>query len=165
MRIHDSRSQTRNSTRTTCCCDHRKKFHLSQHPQSHHRYSRNNNNSMDYPNLQSCRVTIQSERSIAQPPVRLPVDITQQLQRSIPKPIDFALEHLILKKKSERDKEYGLLSSNNNRDELRKNLIARMESLTHASEDVCVSILEQNSYNLETSVEAYLSDSRPHMNH
>jgi DNA-binding MltR family transcriptional regulator len=71
-------------------------------------------------------------------------------------------EHRIFKKKSERDKVYGL---SNNRDELRKNLIARMESLTHASEDVCVSILERNSYDLETSVEAYLSDSRQHNNY
>ena len=71
------------------------------------------------------------------------------------------LEHRILKKKSERDKVYGF---SNNRDELKKNLIARMESLTHASEDVCVSILERNSYDLETSVEAYLSDSRQHNN-
>jgi UBA-like domain len=72
------------------------------------------------------------------------------------------LEHRTLKKKSERDREYGL---SNNRNELRKNLIARMESLTHASEDVCVSILERNSYDLETSVEAYLSDSRQHNNY
>lgn len=44
-----------------------------------------------YPNLQSCRVTIQSERSIIQPPVRLPIDIIQQVQQTIPKPIDFTL--------------------------------------------------------------------------
>ena len=74
----------------------------------------------------------------------------------------FHSEHRILKKKSEREKEYGL---SNNRDDLRKNLIARMESLTHASEDVCVSILERNSYDLETSVEAYLSDSRHQNNY
>ena len=71
-------------------------------------------------------------------------------------------EHRILKKKTDREKVYGL---SNNRDELRKNLIARMESLTHASEDVCVSILERNSYDLETSVETYLSDSRQNNNY
>ena len=46
---------------------------------------------MEYPNLQSCRVTIQSERTIIQPPVRLPIDIIQQVQQPIPKPIDFTL--------------------------------------------------------------------------
>ena len=46
---------------------------------------------MEYPNLQSCRVTIQSERNIVQPPVRLPMDILQQVQQPIPKPIDFTL--------------------------------------------------------------------------
>ena len=46
---------------------------------------------MEYPNLRSCRVTIQSERSIVQPPVRLPIDIIQQIQQPIPKPIDFTL--------------------------------------------------------------------------
>ena len=46
---------------------------------------------MEYPNLQTCRVTIQSERSIVQPPVRLPIDIVQQVQQTIPKPIDFTV--------------------------------------------------------------------------
>jgi UBA-like domain len=64
-------------------------------------------------------------------------------------------EHKILRKKTERDQIYKL----SNRDDLRNNLIARMGSLTNASEDVCVSILERNSYDLETSVETYLSNS------
>jgi hypothetical protein len=48
-------------------------------------------NSMDYPNLQSCSVTVQSEKSISQPPVRLPADILQLIQQAIPKPIDLTL--------------------------------------------------------------------------
>jgi UBA-like domain len=64
-------------------------------------------------------------------------------------------EHKILRKKTERDQICKL----SNRDDLRNNLIARMGSLTNASEDVCVSILERNSYDLETSVETYLSNS------
>jgi hypothetical protein len=44
---------------------------------------------LDYPNLQSCHVIIRSEQSIEQPPIRLPNDILQQVQQNIPKPIDF----------------------------------------------------------------------------
>jgi hypothetical protein len=73
---------------------------------------------------------------------------------------------LVLKKKSERDKAYGTGSTTGSIDNtdtdidmLRTNLIARMKSLTNASDDICVSILQRHSYDLETSVEAYLSNS------
>jgi hypothetical protein len=80
------------------------------------------------------------------------------------------VEHLVSKKKTERDQLYGNNGSNdtNNDDHdtdlLRTNLIARMKSLTNASEDVCVSILQRHSYDLETSVETYLSNSYSHNN-
>jgi UBA-like domain len=75
---------------------------------------------------------------------------------------NFALnqkEHRVLKKKGEREQEYGL-SISSSRDDLRNNLLARMKSLTDASDDVCISLLQRNSYDLEVSVEAYLSSSQ-----
>jgi UBA-like domain len=68
-------------------------------------------------------------------------------------------EHRVLKKKGEREQEYGL-SISSSRDDLRNNLLARMKSLTDASDDVCISLLQRNSYDLEVSVEAYLSSSQ-----
>ena len=65
-------------------------------------------------------------------------------------------ERLILKKKQDRDQEWSLTSSSS-RDELEKNVLMRMKSVTDASEDVCISLLEANSYDLKTSIEAYLS--------
>lgn len=67
-------------------------------------------------------------------------------------------EREILKKKEDRDQEYAL-SSSASREELRQNVLARMQSVTNASEDVCISLLESNSYDLKVSVEAYLSPS------
>jgi UBA-like domain len=64
----------------------------------------------------------------------------------------------VLKKKVEREREYGL-SLSSSREELRESLLARMKSLTNASEDVCISLLQRHSYDLEESVEAYLSNS------
>jgi UBA-like domain len=65
----------------------------------------------------------------------------------------------VLKKKEEREREYGL-SFSNSCDDLRDNLLARMKSLTNATDDVCISLLQRNSYDLEVSVEAYLSSSQ-----
>jgi len=61
-----------------------------------------------------------------------------------------------LKKKEDREREWSLGASSS-RDELERNVVARMKSVTNASDDVCVSLLEQNSYDLKTSIEAYLS--------
>ena len=67
-------------------------------------------------------------------------------------------ERSILKKKEDRENEWSLTSSSS-RDELENNVLLRMKSVTNASDDVCVSLLEANSYDLKTSVEAYLASS------
>ena len=62
-------------------------------------------------------------------------------------------ERTILKKKQVREEEWSLRHSTD-KDELQKNVVSRMKSVTNASEDVCVSLLESNSYDLKTSIEA-----------
>ena len=49
------------------------------------------------------------------------------------------------------------MSSSSSRDELQKNVLARMKSVTNAEDDVCIALLESNSYDLKTSIEAYLA--------
>lgn len=67
-------------------------------------------------------------------------------------------EHNIIKRQVDREQEWSLgLSSS--REELQQNVLARMKSVTNASEDVCVSLLEENSYDLKTSIETYLYNS------
>jgi len=61
-----------------------------------------------------------------------------------------------LKKLEDREREWTL-SASSSRDELQRNVVARMKSVTNASDDVCVSLLETHSYDLKTSIEAYLS--------
>jgi hypothetical protein len=67
-------------------------------------------------------------------------------------------EREILKKKEDRDDEWALTLSDS-REELHQNMLARMKSVTNASEDVCISLLESNSYDLKVAVEAFLSRS------
>jgi hypothetical protein len=63
----------------------------------------------------------------------------------------------VLKKKDEVDRE--IEQSGSNKEELERFLLVKMKSVTKASEDVCVSILENNSYDLKTSIEAYFQTS------
>lgn len=68
----------------------------------------------------------------------------------------YRAEREILKKKEVREQDRGL-SAASSREELQRNIVARMKAVTNASDDVCVSLLESNSYDLKVSVEAYLS--------
>jgi UBA-like domain len=61
----------------------------------------------------------------------------------------------VLKKKEERDIEVSA-TLNGSREELERATLIKMKSVTKASEDVCISILESNGYNLKSSVETYL---------
>jgi len=81
-------------------------------------------------------------------------------------------ENQILKTKEEREKLLAATvtsstgdndsssqegNANKSREELRRNLVVRMKSVTNADETVCVSLLESNNYDLKTSIEAYFS--------
>jgi len=65
-------------------------------------------------------------------------------------------EKSILKKKHEID---GEIKHSGNKEDLSRSLLVKMKSVTKASEDVCISILSSNSYDLKTSVEAYFQTS------
>lgn len=63
-------------------------------------------------------------------------------------------EKSVLKKKEERDV-HSTISSTGSRDELERAMIVKMKSVTNANEDVCISMLESNGYDLKSSIEAY----------
>eukprot|EP00545_Synedropsis_sp_CCMP1620_P014982 CAMPEP_0119005460 /NCGR_PEP_ID=MMETSP1176-20130426/1736_1 /TAXON_ID=265551 /ORGANISM="Synedropsis recta cf, Strain CCMP1620" /LENGTH=122 /DNA_ID=CAMNT_0006957273 /DNA_START=47 /DNA_END=415 /DNA_ORIENTATION=+ len=113
---------------------------------------------LDYRNLVNCRVEITSSSSSSsqQVPVSLPQECYQAANIPIPTPYDFALEKSILKKKHEID---GEIKHSGNKEDLSRSLLVKMKSVTKASEDVCISILSSNSYDLKTSVEAYFQTS------
>lgn len=73
---------------------------------------------------------------------------------------DIHVEHEVLCNKNDHDNELLELYQVNSKDELQRNVVARMKSLTNASDEVCVSILERNAYNLNTSIETYLASSK-----
>lgn len=47
------------------------------------------------------------------------------------------------------------LKADTTREDLRRSVVTKMRNVTNADETVCVSILESNSYDLKTSIEAY----------
>lgn len=49
------------------------------------------------------------------------------------------------------------LASASSEEEIKQTVLAKMQSLTNASEHICVELLESNKYDLHTSVEAYFA--------
>ena len=49
------------------------------------------------------------------------------------------------------------LAAASSEEEIKSTVLAKMKSLTSASETVCVELLESNKYDLHTSVEAYFA--------
>ena len=49
------------------------------------------------------------------------------------------------------------LATASSEEEIKKTVLAKMQSLTNANEHVCVELLESNKYDLHTSVEAYFA--------
>jgi hypothetical protein len=41
------------------------------------------------------------------------------------------------------------------REELEKSILVKMKSVTSAEDPVCIALLEENNYNLKTSIEAF----------
>lgn len=70
-----------------------------------------------------------------------------------PTPLFYATEKTILDSVEDRRR----LASSSSEEEIKKTVLAKMQSLTSASEHVCVELLESNKYDLHTSVEAYFA--------
>jgi hypothetical protein len=65
------------------------------------------------------------------------------------------LERSVLQRQQDQKQQAMLNSDASSREELQQNLIVQMKSVTGAGDDVCVSTLESNGYDLKTSIEAY----------
>lgn len=63
-------------------------------------------------------------------------------------------ESEILIRHADRHQDLDLQKSNS-REELQRNILVRMQSVTKANESVCIALLEDNNYDLKTSVEAF----------
>mmetsp|Transcript_20579 Transcript_20579/g.30942 ORF Transcript_20579/g.30942 Transcript_20579/m.30942 type:complete len:118 (+) Transcript_20579:173-526(+) len=111
---------------------------------------------LEYRNILNCNVEVTNSINISQKPVKLPQECWNAASIPIPKLYDFALEKSILKKRDDVERD---LKSTGSREDLQRNLMTKMKSVTKAKEDVCVSILENNNYDLKTSVETYFQSS------
>ena len=56
-----------------------------------------------------------------------------------------------------RDERLRIIASASSEEEIKQTVLAKMQSLTNASEHICVELLESNKYDLNTSVEAYFA--------
>ena len=64
----------------------------------------------------------------------------------------FKTERSILKKKEEHDLD---ITATKSREELERQVLVKMKSVTGANDDVCIAMLESNGYDLKTSIEAF----------
>ena len=107
-----------------------------------------------YSNLAQCRVELRSGNASAAP-VRLPANVLAMAHKeNAPEAYDFSVERGVLEARKDRLANLQTLESDD-REKLQKAILVRMESVTNADEDVCVALLESNSYDLTTSVEAF----------
>jgi hypothetical protein len=64
------------------------------------------------------------------------------------------IERAVLKRKEDFEQEQDLVKADS-REELQAKVLVRMKSVTGGKDDICISMLESNGYDLKTSVEAY----------
>ena len=55
----------------------------------------------------------------------------------------------------QRRDDWDTIKSASSREDVQKNVVVRMKSVTGANDDICISMLESNGYDLKTSIEAY----------
>ena len=74
-----------------------------------------------------------------------------------PPPFKKKLEKYTERSVLQRKDEFDMIQKASSREEIQRNvLLVRMKSVTGATnDDICISILESNGYDLQTSIEAY----------
>ena len=66
----------------------------------------------------------------------------------------FNKEREVLRSKEDREREWSLVRSSS-RDELQGSVLVKMKAVTKAEDDICIALLEENGYDLKTSIEAF----------
>jgi len=115
-----------------------------------------------YPNLATCQIRVVGAGANARPPIQLPREVREAAATAalpsangIESLDGFSLERAVLKRKEERQNDVGLRGATS-REELERATIAKMKLITGADESICISVLRQNRYDVEESIEAYL---------
>jgi UBA-like domain len=74
--------------------------------------------------------------------------------------VAFRTEKSILKLRDEREGHDKAIRQADSRDELQEAIVVKMRHLTNADEDVCIALLESNSYDVKTSIETFFSSNK-----
>jgi UBA-like domain len=53
------------------------------------------------------------------------------------------------------ERERDLTVTADSKEELQQAVVVKMKAVTKAKEDLCIALLEENGYDLQTSIEAY----------
>jgi hypothetical protein len=67
-------------------------------------------------------------------------------------------ERAVLKSKEVRDIDLTAIKTDS-REELEKTILMKMKSVTNADETICIALLEENKYDVKTSIEAFFQSS------
>mmetsp|Transcript_23606 Transcript_23606/g.51151 ORF Transcript_23606/g.51151 Transcript_23606/m.51151 type:complete len:116 (+) Transcript_23606:92-439(+) len=110
---------------------------------------------LNYPNLTNCKVILRGDGGMDQPPVRLPPSCKQAAENTqLPPLYDFATELKVLEDQKERQ---AATEGGDSPEQVKKSVLSKMKSVTKADDGVCIAILEENQYNLKTSIETYFA--------
>lgn len=136
---------------------------------------------LHYPNLENCSIIAAPSVNIqdSPPSVSLPPNCRELMNAPLPKLYDFHVEKEVLNKKKALDEveasTFGTVAQigrGSNRSSVssigslpnltpnQRDSLLRMKSVTNASDDVCMSILDKQDYSLDASIEAYFRGER-----
>lgn len=137
---------------------------------------------LHYPNLENCSIIAAPAVNVTDAPPKVSLDSKCKKLMNAPLPTlyDFHIEKEIIKKKKALDEvEASILgtvaqgprgsnrsSSSSSAGNLlnltptQRDSLTRMKSITNASDDVCLSILNNKKYELEPSIEAFFHGDR-----
>lgn len=113
--------------------------------------------SLNYPNIENCEIRITSSTGIKDlPPPSPDPALLEAMRVPLPGLYDFNVEKKILEKVPITEAPSEPSSSDSPINDIRRESLKRMMSITNASEDVCNSILEEQGYDMERAVNAFM---------
>lgn len=118
---------------------------------------------LNYPNLEACDVRLASSSGCnILPPPGVDPACSEAIRAPLPSLYDFHIEKRALEPKpifnSTTDYSSATTSVSNTPERMRRDSLARMMSITNASEDLCASILEGQGHDLEASVNVFMNN-------
>jgi hypothetical protein len=126
---------------------------------------------LHYPNLEHCVIVpgAASSNKNAPPNVTISAECLEAMDAPLPELYDFHVEKDVLRKQTDEvdvNQTLSQIASGTKRDvaaglsSFQREAFKKMKSITDASDDACISILSQNGFQLNNSIEAFYRGER-----